>query len=184
MSSGSRLAIVLKKCLTLFVLVGLGAPPASAGLYKDLTETPASQQNIVSYVRANPYAESVMRPVDKLCRGLINTLTGVLEIPRTVGETMHQRGFVAGYTTGVARGLKRVGIRTGAGLIDIVTFPVAPYHRLYITPEFVAGAASLYRGIPQGLIWEAVEAPGPPLPDGPVAAPITVLTAPFIPPPT
>ena len=173
----------LTRC-ALALLIGLlaRAPAASAGIYKELTESPTEHASLALFVKTNPYAEIVMRPVDKFCRGLINTMTGVLEIPRTVGETAHKHGLRSGATTGVAQGIQRVGLRTGAGVIDLLTFPAPPYHRLYIKPEFVAGASSLYRSLPSDIHWEAVEPMGPPLPHGPLAASITVLTAPLAPP--
>ncbi len=168
-------------CVALVPGLLLGTPPASAGLYKELTETPTNQSTLMTSVRANPYAEIVTRPVDKFCRGLINTMTGVLEIPRTIGDTAQKHGLRAAATTGVVKGVKRVGIRTASGLIDVTTFPAPPYHRLRIKPEFVAGTSSLYRGLPEGIHWDALEAQGVPLPDGPLAASITVLTAPLPP---
>lgn len=155
------------------------ARPACAGLYDALTETAPTQPSDVIKVQENPYAAVVMQPVDKLTRGFINLMTGALEIPRTIGGTAHTRGWRQGLTSGVVDGFKRTGIRTYAGVHDIVTFPAPPYRHLFLTPEFAAGESSLYRGLPAEIVWEAVEPPGPPLPNGPLAAPITVLTAPI-----
>lgn len=161
--------------------VVLTSPVFAASLFEALSESSARPVE-ESRVRENPYASVVMQPVDKFSRGLINLMTGVLEIPRTIGETQQAKGWRQGWTRGVVEGIRRAGIRTGAGVVDLVTFPAPPYHHLYLRPELIVGETGLYRGLPAHMQWEAIEPPGPPLPQGPVAAPITVLTAPLRPP--
>ena len=165
----------------LLVACAVGAArPACAGLYDTLTEPAPAQAPELTAVKANPYAHVVMDPVDKLTRGVINLMTGILEVPRTIGGTIHAQGWRQGMTTGVVNGLKRTAIRTYAGAHDIITFPIAPYYHLFLHPEFAAGVSSLYRGVPAEITWVAVEPPGPPLPDGPLSASITTLTAPLL----
>ena len=75
----------------------------------------------------------------KLGRGAANMLTAPLELARKpflVGET---DGGLAAMTVGLAQGVVAAIIREGAGIIDVVTFPVPfPNHfRPLIMPEFL-----------------------------------------------
>ena len=154
------------------------AGPSDA-LYDSLTQPGTAQPAELANIQANPQAAALLEPVDKLCRGLINTVTGSLEVPRTIGEIGHRAGWVHGWTTGVVHGLARAGWRTGAGLLEVVSFPVPPYHRLCIRPEFAIGEANLYRGVPLEIAWIAVEPLSAWLSDGPVSTAAAVFTAPM-----
>jgi putative exosortase-associated protein (TIGR04073 family) len=56
-------------------------------------------------------------------RGLINLVTGWVEIPKRIHETTIESGAAAGFTWGLLRGLGRGFIRTAAGAYELVTFP-------------------------------------------------------------
>lgn len=75
----------------------------------------------------------------KLTRGLINTVTGWVEIPKRIHETSQRSGPFAGFTWGLLRGLGYGFIRTVGGVYETVTFPVAapPGYRPVMQPEFV-----------------------------------------------
>jgi len=64
-------------------------------------------------------------PMTKLGRGIANTLTGVVEIPKKVEEVSEEENFFTGMTTGLAKGVGAAIARMGAGLYDIFTFPFA-----------------------------------------------------------
>ncbi len=75
----------------------------------------------------------------KLYRGVMNVLTGVLEIPRNVWIMRYEHGPAAGMTLGLAKGLVFASARMLAGAYEAVTFPVPlPLHyRPVVRPEFV-----------------------------------------------
>lgn len=71
----------------------------------------------------------------KLERGAINTTTGWLELAVQPVKGAHSEepflGTVAGFGKGILLGLQR----TGVGLSDGLSFPVAPYDRPVMEPE-------------------------------------------------
>lgn len=83
------------------------------------------------------YAKS---PGDKLVRGVGNILSGVLEVPQTIGEEWKSSNNMAvGMFAGLFKGIAQWGARTVSGMWDILTFPVAKpegYEPLY-KPDYV-----------------------------------------------
>lgn len=78
----------------------------------------------------------------KLGRGIANTFTGWVEIPKRVYETSQESGVWKGISWGVVRGIGFGFVRTAAGLYEVVSFPVpAPAdYQPVIRPEFVYSA--------------------------------------------
>ncbi len=78
-------------------------------------------------------------PMNKLGRGAANTLTGWVEIPKTVYSTGSETSFLNGWTVGLVHGFGKALVRTGAGLVEIVTFPfpVPQNYEPVIQPEYV-----------------------------------------------
>lgn len=78
-------------------------------------------------------------PIQKLGRGITNTATGWVEIPREIGRSVEKSGDIAGIFVGPLKGVfKGIG-RTAAGIYDIITFLI-PLPRRYeplIEPEYV-----------------------------------------------
>jgi len=72
-------------------------------------------------------------------RGVVNTVTGWVEIPKRIHETSLSDGALAGFTWGLLRGLGYGFIRTAAGLYELVTFPfpAPPGYAPVIQPEYV-----------------------------------------------
>lgn len=95
-----------------------------------------------------PLSRALMRPMDKGARGLINTFTGIFEVPVTI-QTEGRRGWWRAPTVGVARGLVRALWRTGAGLVDVITFPAPPYEHQWIQPTYV-----FHEDTPAAWTWE------------------------------
>ena len=60
----------------------------------------------------------------KLGRGIINTLTGFLEVPLKVISISKNEGMPMGLTVGVFKGIAWGLYRTVVGLYEIVTFPI------------------------------------------------------------
>ncbi len=81
----------------------------------------------------------VRRAFGKLGRGLVNLITGWVEIPERMVETSTNSGAGAGLTLGLLRGTGYGFVRTAAGAYEIVTFPFpAPSgYRSVIRPEYV-----------------------------------------------
>jgi len=63
-------------------------------------------------------------PAAKLGRGLVNTLTGLWELPVDVLKTCKAEGAPKGLTIGLMRGLVTGVYRTLVGIYEVVTFPV------------------------------------------------------------
>ena len=77
---------------------------------------------------------------DKLLRGIINTATGWVEIPKQVIKTSQEESFFKGLTVGLAKGIGRGVTRTAVGLCETTTF-IAPFpkegYKPIMTPESV-----------------------------------------------
>lgn len=65
----------------------------------------------------------LMRPVEKLSRGIVNVAFSVLEIPMKWQEVNEEKGALAGLTFGTLKGVCYTVARIGVGVVDIVTFP-------------------------------------------------------------
>jgi putative exosortase-associated protein (TIGR04073 family) len=63
-------------------------------------------------------------PTRKLGRGVSNLLFGIAEFPVTIDKVNRDEGNSAGAGYGVIRGVGRSAMRIGAGLFEILTFPV------------------------------------------------------------
>ena len=75
----------------------------------------------------------------KLGRGLANTAFGWTDFFKTIEEVGDKQNFVAGITWGPVYGLARAVQRTGAGVVEVVTFPLpAPNSEFepMVSPEF------------------------------------------------
>ena len=74
-------------------------------------------------------------PAEKAARGVINTTTGWLEIPKVMYEDSVNENPIFGCTFGFFHGCGAAIYRTAAGLVDIATFPFKPYDE-HIVPEY------------------------------------------------
>jgi putative exosortase-associated protein (TIGR04073 family) len=91
---------------------------------------------IISNLIINPcFAD----PLRKLGRGLANTVTGVVEIPKKIYLISKNDNPLLGFTWGWIKGTAVGLLRTAAGVYETVTFPIpapADYEPI-INPEFV-----------------------------------------------
>lgn len=78
--------------------------------------------NTVSAAESNE-PQWIMRPVEKLGRGIANVAFGVFELPMQWTAVTREEGGIAGLTKGTLRGICYVVARLGVGIADIVTFP-------------------------------------------------------------
>ena len=65
----------------------------------------------------------IMRPVEKLGRGIANVAFGVFELPMQWTAVTREEGGIAGITKGTLKGVCYVVARLAVGVTDIVTFP-------------------------------------------------------------
>lgn len=78
-------------------------------------------------------------PFTKLGRGVANTLTGWVELPKNVYSTSVEDNAFTGVTLGLAKGAGMAIVRTGAGIYEIVTFPFSlpENYKPILEPEYV-----------------------------------------------
>jgi putative exosortase-associated protein (TIGR04073 family) len=82
------------------------------------------------------YAQSM---ANKLNRGLINIFTGWFEVPKNMGPDISKHNFVSAFFIGLPKGCWMTIVRTGAGIYDTATFPIAfpKDYKPVLEPEFV-----------------------------------------------
>jgi len=79
--------------------------------------------SIGSVCYAFPDDPTVMKPVEKLSRGIINVAFGPFEIVMKTFDTTKNYGSLPGLVYGPLKGICYFVAREGVGVIDIVTFP-------------------------------------------------------------
>ena len=70
----------------------------------------------------------------KLGNGVVNLLTGWMELPIQIHKTCKEEGPVKGLTYGFVNGIAQTVIRTGAGLFDMIMFPAPPFDKPLMEP--------------------------------------------------
>ena len=112
----NRKEIVL--ALAAFLLVGIAAPARAEG------EEPNETGRLIA---------------QKLGRGMINTVTGWVEIPKQIILQKQETNGWDAATKGFAKGIVHAFARTAVGAYEIVTFPIGvpEGYRPIISPEFV-----------------------------------------------
>lgn len=78
-------------------------------------------------------------PFTKLGRGVANTLTGWVELPKNIYSTSVETNAFSGITVGLAKGAGMAVVRTGAGIYEIATFPfpIPENYKPVLEPEYV-----------------------------------------------
>lgn len=78
-------------------------------------------------------------PIHKMGRGVVNVLTGWIEIPSRVHSGMRQDNATVGVARGVVDGVGMALLRVGVGLFEAVTFPIeypkdfaSPYEQMRV----------------------------------------------------
>lgn len=87
-------------------------------------------------ISAPSYAQDAFK---KLGRGVVNSLTGWLEIPKGVVDESKANNVFMGLTVGTIKGLGLGLVRTGAGIYETVTFPfpIPEGYEPIVKPEYV-----------------------------------------------
>lgn len=77
--------------------------------------------------------------LNKLGRGIVNTFTGWLEIPKGVVDESKANNIFTGLTVGTIKGLGLGLVRTGAGVYEALTFPfpIPEGYEPIVKPEFI-----------------------------------------------
>jgi len=77
--------------------------------------------------------------LNKLGRGLTNITTGVLELPFAIDTEINETGVYKGIPFGIIKGLVRSTVRVGAGVYEVISFPieVPEDYAPILEPEFV-----------------------------------------------
>lgn len=81
---------------------------------------------------ANTYATQAS---EKFVSGIANTLTGFVELPKTMINTSQQDGVHYGLTVGLAEGIINSIGRTAVGALDFITFLIPTDHAIH--PRYV-----------------------------------------------
>jgi len=84
-------------------------------------------------VLANSQPAWAQDPIHKMGRGLVNVLTGWIEVPKQVHAGSQEENPVTGFGMGLVRGAGLTLLRGGVGLFEAVTFPV-PYPKDFASP--------------------------------------------------
>ena len=72
-------------------------------------------------------------PIHKMGRGVVNVLTGWLELPKQLHLGQQEDNPVIGLGTGLMKGAGLTLLRGGMGLFEALTFPV-PYPKGFASP--------------------------------------------------
>ncbi len=70
-------------------------------------------------------------PTRKLGRGISNLLFGITELPHEIAKVNDREGNSAAAGYGVVRGVGRSGLRMGAGIFEILTWPIPAVRGTY-----------------------------------------------------
>lgn len=114
------------RALTLFVAVILTVLTTSTSPASSASMENASAQEIVEGASY------------KLVRGIANTTTGIIELPKQIYQVSAKSGPLYGVTVGPLMGIGMFLARTGAGLFEVVTFiiPIPDSYDPIIEPEY------------------------------------------------
>ena len=79
-------------------------------------------------------------PIHKMGRGMVNVLTGWLELPKHLNLGWQANNPITGVATGLMKGTGLALLRSGVGLYEAVTFPIplpqgfaSPYERMELS---------------------------------------------------
>ena len=72
-------------------------------------------------------------PIHKMGRGVVNVLTGWIEIPKQIHLGSQEENPVVGIGAGILKGAGLTLLRGGVGIYEALTFPI-PYPKDYASP--------------------------------------------------
>jgi putative exosortase-associated protein (TIGR04073 family) len=81
--------------------------------------------------------DSSATPLNKLGRGAVNIASCITEVPFEMVKVSQEKDPLVGCTLGLAQGFFNAVMRGFTGFIDVITFPIPPYNRPLMEPEYV-----------------------------------------------
>ena len=72
-------------------------------------------------------------PIHKMGRGVVNVLTGWIELPKQVHMGSQEENPVTGFGWGLVKGAGLTVLRAGMGVYEALTFPI-PYPKSFASP--------------------------------------------------
>lgn len=72
-------------------------------------------------------------PIHKMGRGVVNVLTGWIELPKQVHQGTQEHNPVLGVGSGLLNGIRLTIVRSSVGIYEALTFPL-PYPKGYASP--------------------------------------------------
>jgi putative exosortase-associated protein (TIGR04073 family) len=127
----------MKKAL-LIVCIGVITLSMAIKSYAQETSEPSSDNSALIDADKIPYERT---PLNKLGRGLINTVTCLVEVPAEAYKVSDEKDPLVGCTLGVAEGFVTALLRGLTGLYDTVTFVIPPYNKPIMQPEYALDSA-------------------------------------------
>ncbi len=72
-------------------------------------------------------------PIHKMGRGMVNVLTGWIELPKQLDRGRREDNPLTGLSSGIMKGVGLTLLRAGVGVYEVVTFPL-PYPTQFASP--------------------------------------------------
>lgn len=88
---------------------------------------------VVGVVLVGVQAVWAQDPIHKMGRGVVNVLTGWIELPKQIHLGMQEDNPVTGVSKGLLKGASLTLLRGGVGLYEALTFPI-PYPKSFASP--------------------------------------------------
>ena len=73
-------------------------------------------------------------PIHKMGRGVVNLLTGWIELPKQIHLGTQEDNPVSGLGWGLVKGVGLTLLRSGVGIYEAVTFPIPYYPKDFASP--------------------------------------------------
>ena len=109
---------------------------------------------LLSYADDPSDGHSIPKPILKVGRGFVNTISSPLEIPNQMylladhanNNSKYGLRTAAATIEGLFMGIGFMCWRLGAGVYDIITFPIPNYENCIITPPYFTVSFEAYYG--------------------------------------
>jgi putative exosortase-associated protein (TIGR04073 family) len=126
----ARLPKIVNALLAVFIAVFMMAAPVAQNM--------ASAQPMASTELERENSD-INKMFHKLGRGVVNVLTGWVEIPKTIAKEWTKTDPITGTVTGAFKGVVVAIARTFVGFYEVISFPfpVPSDYQVIMEPEFV-----------------------------------------------
>ena len=88
---------------------------------------------VVGLVAGHTQAAWAQDPIQKMGRGIVNVLTGWIELPKQIHLGMQESNPITGVGKGLLKGASLTLLRGGVGIYEALTFPI-PYPKGFASP--------------------------------------------------